>query len=81
VTRKLVIGNIGAGHLTVRILASPPSVSVHPAKLVIESSSRRTVILAFRPPRTGPFRGHLLLQTDDPAAPTLVVALRGTGGP
>ena len=55
------------------------SVSARPAKLIIASAGRQTVILTFRPRRTGVYRGQLQLRTDDPARPTIVVAFRGTG--
>jgi len=37
------------------------------------------VRLTFRPTRAGVFRGQLRLETDDPAAPHIAVAVRGSG--
>ncbi len=79
VTRRLVIRNSGTGYLTVRIATSLPSVSAHPAKLTIRSAQQGTVVLTFRPLRTGLYRGQLRLQTDDPSSPSITVAVRGTG--
>lgn len=79
VTRKLVVRNAGTGFLTVRVATSLSSLSARPAKLTIGASRRGTVTLTFRPPHSGAYRGQVRLSTDDPARPTVVVAVRGTG--
>ena len=79
VTRQLVIRNTGDGFLTVRIATSLAAVSAHPAKLTIPSARRASVLLTFRPLRAGAYRGQVRLQTDDPSAPIVTVAVRGTG--
>jgi subtilisin family serine protease len=79
VTRALVIRNSGTGHLTVRVATSLASVSARPARLSIAASARGTVLLTFRPLRAGVYRGKLRLGTDDPAAPSITVVVRGTG--
>ena len=78
-TRRLSVRNSGTGTLTVRLATTLPSVSVRPAKLTIRSSHAATVLLTFRPTRAGVYRGRLHLETDDPAAPHIAVAVRGTG--
>ena len=79
VTRRLSVRNSGTGTLTVRLATSLPSVSVRPARLTIASSHAATVRLIFRPTRAGVYRGRLRLETDDPAAPHIAVAVRGSG--
>jgi subtilisin family serine protease len=79
VTRRLVVRNSGTGYLTVRVATSLDSVSARPAKLTIPSSGRGAVLLTFRPVRAGAYRGQLRLQTDDPSAARITVAVRGTG--
>jgi len=79
VTRRLVVRNGGTGYLTVRVATSLPSISARPAKLTIPSAGRGTVVLTFRPLRAGVYRGQLRLQTDDPSAAHITVAVRGTG--
>jgi len=78
-TRRLTVRNSGAGTLTVRAASSLASVSVQPATLRIPSSGTASVVLTFRPSRAGLYRGELRLRTDDPAAPRIVVAVRGSG--
>jgi subtilisin family serine protease len=78
VTRKLVVRNTGTGFLTVRVVASLPSVVVRPAKLTIPASAQRAVTLTFRPLRAGRYRGQVRLATDDPARRLVVVSVRGT---
>ncbi|HWX09183.1 MAG TPA: hypothetical protein VNY33_04325, partial [Gaiellaceae bacterium] len=78
-TRTLVIRNSGTGYLTVRVATSLAAVSAEPAKLVIPASKRGTLVLTFRPDRAGVFRGQLRLETDDPNAVRITVAVRGTG--
>jgi len=79
VTRRLSVRNSGGGTLTVRLATSLPSVSVRPAKLTIPSSRAATVLLTFRPTRAGVYRGQLHLETDDPSAPHIAVAVLGSG--
>jgi len=79
VTRRLVVRNSGAGYLTVRVSTSLPEVSARPAKLVIPATGHGTVRVTFRPGRAGVYRGQLRLETDDPSAPRIAVAVRGTG--
>jgi len=78
-TRRLTVRNGGTGTLTVRAATSLASVSVRPATLRIRSFGTATVVLTFRPTRAGVYRGQLRLETDDPAAPRIVVAVRGSG--
>jgi len=78
-TRPLVIRNTGTGYLTVRVATSLAAVSARPAKLTIPAAQRATVLLTFRPLRAGVYRGQVRLQTDDPSAPRITVAVRGTG--
>lgn len=79
VTRRLVVRNSGTGYLTVRVSTSLPAVSARPAKLVIPSSGRGTLLVTFRPLRARVYRGQLRLATDDPSAPRIAVAVRGAG--
>src|SRR5262249_25257586 len=78
VTRRLIVGNAGTGTLPVRVAGSPAWLSARPAKVQVPASSRRTIVLRFRPTRPGAHRGALRLATDDPSAPVLTVAVRGT---
>jgi hypothetical protein len=49
------------------------------ATLDVEAGGTAQLKLIFRPPAPGPFAGTLSLATDDPALPTLTVALSGVG--
>jgi subtilisin family serine protease len=74
----LVVRNTGTGFLTLRAAASLATLSARPAKVIVPAGGRRTITIAFRPPHTGRYRGQVRLRTDDPARPTVVVAVRGT---
>jgi subtilisin family serine protease len=77
VRRTLVVRNTGTGFLTVRATASLATVSARPAKITVPAGARRAITVAFRPTHTGRYRGQVRLRTDDPARPTVLVAVRG----
>ncbi len=77
VRRTLVVRNTGSGFLTVRASASLRTVSALPAKVTVPAGGRRSITVAFRPTHTGRYRGQVRLRTDDPARPTVVVAVSG----
>jgi subtilisin family serine protease len=79
VTRKLFVSNAGSGYLDVRVQTSLRSVSVKPTTLTIRAGERRAIVLAFRPTRAGHYQGRVRLSTEDPARPTVVITVRGTG--
>jgi hypothetical protein len=62
----------------VRVAPSLASVSARPSKLTIPAAESGTVALTFTPRRAGAYRGVVRLMTDDPSAPSVTVAVRGT---
>ena len=78
VTRRLVIHNAGTGFLTVRVATSHAPISARPSKLTVAAAGSGTFAVTFTPRRAGSYRGVLRLLTDDPSAPTITVAVRGS---
>ena len=77
--RVRVVRNTGNGTLTVRISTTLSAVTARPAKVRIPPGGRATVVLVFRPARRGAYRGRVRIETDDPGAPLLALALTGVG--
>ncbi|MEZ5404145.1 MAG: choice-of-anchor D domain-containing protein [Bryobacteraceae bacterium] len=82
--RLLIIGNNGAGSLTVTGIDLPGALVTMPgpaAPFTIEAGLTREVVVRFSPAAEVELSGALTVRSTDPARPAVAVALTGRGAP
>lgn len=77
---SIEISNIGEASVSLSATVEGEAFSLRtPVPAVSEPGTRHTILLRFAPETVDDHQGTLILQTDNPADPTVEISLRGTG--
>ncbi|HKQ62614.1 MAG TPA: choice-of-anchor D domain-containing protein [Candidatus Polarisedimenticolaceae bacterium] len=77
-THPFVVSNVGAGPLELHAAADDAALSVEPATLTLPAQTSASLELSWEPRVAGPLAASVVLDSNDPDAPRVAIAVRGT---